>query len=68
MTSEYRVGSYYFPNYHVDPRNEAIHGPGWTEWELVKRGEPKFPGGGGPALEAGNRVVNGGFEESRKRR
>jgi hypothetical protein len=40
----YEVGVYYFPNYHVDPRNEAVHGPGWTEWELVKRAEPKFPG------------------------
>jgi hypothetical protein len=35
---------YYFPNYHVDPRNEAAHGPGWTEWELLRRAEPRFPG------------------------
>ncbi|MCL5019888.1 MAG: glycoside hydrolase family 99-like domain-containing protein [Patescibacteria group bacterium] len=40
----YQIGVYYFPNYHVDPRNEAVHGRGWTEWELVKRGEPKYPG------------------------
>ena len=40
----YQVGAYYFPNYHVDPRNEATHGPGWTEWELMKRAEPRFPG------------------------
>jgi hypothetical protein len=39
-----QVGAYYFPNYHVDPRNETIHGKGWTEWELVKRAEPRFPG------------------------
>ena len=26
---------YYFPNYHRDARNEAFHGAGWTEWELV---------------------------------
>ena len=32
-----RVGCYYFPNYHVDPRNEKVHGPGWTEWQLVKQ-------------------------------
>jgi len=38
------LACYYFPNYHVDPRNEKQHGPGWTEWELVKRAEPKFPG------------------------
>lgn len=41
---DYTVACYYFPNYHVDPRNEAQHGPGWTEWELVRRAEPKFPG------------------------
>ena len=40
----YQVGAYYFPNYHVDPRNEAVHGKGWTEWELVKRAEPRFAG------------------------
>jgi hypothetical protein len=28
----------------VDPRNEAAHGPGWTEWELVRRAEPRWPG------------------------
>ncbi len=30
---DYTVCAYYFPSYHVDPRNEAIHGPGWTEWD-----------------------------------
>ena len=38
------VAVYYFPNYHVDVRNEALHGTGWTEWELAKRAEPRFPG------------------------
>jgi len=38
-----RVGCYYFPNYHVDPRNEKIHGPGWTEWQLVRHATPRFP-------------------------
>lgn len=41
---EYQVGAYYFPNYHVDPRNEQVHGPGWTEWELVKVARPRFEG------------------------
>jgi hypothetical protein len=36
------VAAYYFPNYHIDPRNEQWHGEGWTEWELVKRAEPRF--------------------------
>jgi len=40
----YQIGAYYIGNYHVDPRNEAAHGKGWTEWEVVKRGEPRFPG------------------------
>jgi len=40
----YTVACYYFPNYHVDPRNEAAHGPGWTEWELIKRARPRWRG------------------------
>ncbi|HOX37586.1 MAG TPA: glycoside hydrolase family 99-like domain-containing protein [Candidatus Brocadiia bacterium] len=44
MSSDYTVCCYYFPNYHVDPRNEKVHGKGWSEWELVKRGEPRLTG------------------------
>jgi hypothetical protein len=40
----YEVGVYYFPNYHVEPRNEKRYGKGWTEWELVKGAKPRFPG------------------------
>ncbi|WP_127586527.1 glycosyltransferase WbsX family protein [Paenibacillus koleovorans] len=42
--ARYEAAAYYFPNYHVDARNEQWHGKGWTEWELVKRAEPRFPG------------------------
>jgi len=42
--SEYQVAAYYFPQYHPDPRNDAWHGPGWTEWEMVKRATPRFVG------------------------
>jgi len=42
--SPYQIAVYYWPNYHVDSRNEAKLGKGWTEWELVKRSKPKFPG------------------------
>lgn len=42
MKQEYNVAAYYFPNYHVDKRNEEWHGKDWTEWELVKRAEPRF--------------------------
>ena len=43
-SSHYQIAVYYWPNYHVDPRNEAKLGKGWTEWELVKAGKVKFPG------------------------
>lgn len=41
---------YYFPNYHVDPRNEAVHGRGWTEWELMKVARPRFEGHDQPKI------------------
>lgn len=44
MSREHTVACYYFPSYHADPRNEAVHGPGWTEWELVRRAGPRFKG------------------------
>jgi hypothetical protein len=44
MSREYTVACYYFPNYHPDARNAKRHGPGWTEWELVKAAKPRFEG------------------------
>ncbi len=44
MTKQIQTAVYYFPNYHVDPRNEKIHGAGWTEWELMKKATPRFEG------------------------
>ena len=38
------IAAYYFPNYHLDKRNEEYHGPGWTEWELMKCAGVRFPG------------------------
>ena len=36
------VGCYYFPNYHRnDERNAQVHGPGWSEGELVKQALPR---------------------------
>ena len=52
VSKRYQIGAYYFPNYHVDPRNETAHGKGWTEWELLKRGEPKYPGHFQPKVPA----------------
>jgi hypothetical protein len=40
----YTVAAYYFGNFHVDPRNEIAHGPGWTEWRLVEAAKPRFSG------------------------
>ena len=42
--TDLKVMAYYFPNWHVDPRNEKWHGEGWTEWNLVKYATPRFPG------------------------
>lgn len=47
---EHEVAVYYFPNYHTDKRNEDWHGKGWSEWELVKRSEPRFPGHDQPKI------------------
>jgi hypothetical protein len=44
LSKPYEVAVYYFPNYHIDPRNEEWHGEGWTEWNLVKAATPRFPG------------------------
>lgn len=44
MTAPYEIAAYYFPNYHVDPRNEKLYGTGWSEWELVKHARPRFEG------------------------
>lgn len=44
MKKKYEVAAYYFPDYHVDGRNAKWHGAKWTEWELVKRAEPRFIG------------------------
>ena len=39
-----KLYAYYFPNWHVDPKNEKWHGKGWTEWNLVKYATPRFEG------------------------
>ena len=43
-TRPYQVAVYYFPNYHVDPRNVAQHGADWTEWNLVHAATPRYEG------------------------
>ncbi|MCK5862910.1 MAG: glycoside hydrolase family 99-like domain-containing protein, partial [Candidatus Hydrogenedentes bacterium] len=46
------LACFYFPNYHHDPRNEAYHGTGWSEWELVKNANPRFYGHHQPKIPA----------------
>ena len=50
MKRNFQTAAYYFPNYHIDPRNEKIHGTGWTEWELMKCARPRFPGHAQPKV------------------
>ncbi len=38
------VSTFYFPNWHVDPRNEMYHGRTWTEWRVTQYATPRFPG------------------------
>lgn len=52
MTDRCQVAVYYFPNYHVDPRNEAVHGPSWTEWDLMRQARPRFAGHEQPRVPA----------------
>lgn len=42
--NEITVAAYYFPNFHIDPKNEIVHGKGWTEWEVAKCARPRFNG------------------------
>lgn len=48
--STVQFAAYYFPNFHPDPRHDAVHGPNWTEWELLKQATPRFPGHRQPRL------------------
>jgi hypothetical protein len=52
MPRDIQVAAYYFPHYHSDRRNDAWHGAGWTEWELVKRARARFPGHRQPIVPA----------------
>ncbi|MGL5830112.1 MAG: glycoside hydrolase family 99-like domain-containing protein, partial [Angustibacter sp.] len=46
------VLAYYFPNWHVDPRNEEWFGRGWTEWNLLRSARPRFSGHRQPRVPA----------------
>ncbi|NOR33688.1 MAG: hypothetical protein GQ579_03295 [Bacteroidales bacterium] len=48
----FTVAAYYFPNYHEDQRNASHYEEGWTEWELVKKAQARFPNHHQPNIPA----------------
>src|SRR3972149_59207 len=48
--SEYTVAVYSWPNFHRDAYHQSKKGDGWTEWEIVKNGKPKFEGHSQPKV------------------
>ncbi|WP_432969809.1 glycosyltransferase WbsX family protein [Dactylosporangium sp. CA-233914] len=59
QTGPTQVMAYYFPQWHIDPRNDAMFGPGWTEWDVLRGCEPRFPGHVQP-----KKPLYGEFDES----
>ncbi len=53
------IAAYYFPNYHPDAINAKWHGPGWTEWDLLRDARPRYEGHEQPKVSAW-----GEFDES----
>lgn len=46
------VFAYYFPQYHRDVRNDVLHKPGFTEWELLRAARPRFANHRQPIVSA----------------
>ena len=46
------IAAYYLPHWHADARQDAWHGKGWTEWDLVKSAAPKYEGHRQPLVPA----------------
>src|ERR1700743_2475270 len=46
------VAAYYLPHFHPDPRNDAWHGKGWTEWDLLRAATPRYEGHRQPVAPA----------------
>ena len=45
VPSEYTVAAYIWPSCHDDPMGREVLWPDGTgEWEIIKKGNPRFPG------------------------
>jgi len=44
VDEDYQIAVYYFPQWHVDEKNNGMFGHGWTEWEGIKNARPRFEG------------------------
>lgn len=42
--AEPEVMAYYFPQWHADAVNSEFWGEGWTEWDVLRRAQSRFPG------------------------
>lgn len=45
-----RIAAYVFTGWHPIAEREPIHGPDWTEWDLVEASQPRFEGHVQPRL------------------
>jgi hypothetical protein len=45
-----QVLAFYLPQFHHVPENDAWHGPGFTEWNVVAQSKPLYPGHRQPDL------------------
>ena len=44
MPADVEVAAIYFPSWHDEPRRAPWLGEGFTEWDLIKAGRPRFDG------------------------
>jgi len=50
MANGYEIIAHYFPQWHVDPLNELYWGRPWSEWEVLQKAVPRFPGHAQPKV------------------